>query len=62
MGYCTSNIVIDSISERIDKFYNDIDYKYGENYLWMKMFFDMMEKRNNYYKEKWKRKFDERGK
>jgi hypothetical protein len=61
MGYCTSNIVYDSVRERVDRFFQDVDSKYGENYLWMKTFFDELEKKNRYYKKKWDEKMD-RGK
>jgi len=53
MGYCSSSILNDSVKEKVDRFFKDVDSKYGENYLWMKMFFELMEKRTEYYKRQW---------
>lgn len=46
-------IVIDSVKNKVDRFFKDVENKYGDNPLWMKEFFDLVEKRNSYYKRAW---------
>ena len=59
MGYCTSGIITDSVKEKVDRFFKDVDEKYGSNYLWMKLFFELMKKRLEYYERNWEKHFYE---